>query len=263
MRISKSSSKHIAHSFGRSVKNYHQKADIQRKVADGLVSSIRPWKDIIPQGPILEIGCGTGILTEKIISEFPARDVVITDISDHMLSFTKERIGTKSNLEYQILDVDQLIESDPKFSCIVSNFAVQWFSDPALGLEKLGKLLLPGGLLLVTFPGSNSFIEWYEKCLELGLPYTANSLPEVEEMIVKLSLGPFQIDYYEHDLHQKFRKSLDFFRHLKEIGAAYSLTGKSLNSKQVKLLTNYWDSTISPISVKWHVLYLAAKKDMI
>ena len=78
-------------------------------------------------------------MTEKIISEFPARDVVITDISDRMLSFTKERIGTKSNLEYQILDVDQLIESDPKFSCIVSNFAVQWFSDPALGLEKLGK----------------------------------------------------------------------------------------------------------------------------
>lgn len=263
MQNTKSYTKNIAHTFGRSVVKYHQKADIQRKVADDLVAFIRPWKDILPQGPILEIGCGTGILTEKIISEFPTRHLVITDISNQMLSFTKKRIGTMNNLEYQILDVDQLIASEPKFSCIVSNFAVQWFSDPALGLKKLGELLLPGGLLLVTFPSSKSFIEWYEKCLELGLPYTANPLPEVEEMIVKLSLGTFQIDYCENDLHQKFRNSLDFFKHLKEIGASYSKSGKSLNSKQLKLLTNYWDSKNNPVSVKWRVVYLAAKKDRI
>ncbi|MGB0347265.1 MAG: hypothetical protein ACPGGA_07255, partial [Balneolaceae bacterium] len=119
------------------------------------------------------------------------------------------------------------------------------------------------GLLLVAFPGNNSFTEWYERCLELGLPFTANTLPDVEEIVIKLSIGPYQIDYYENDLHQQFEHSMDFFKHIKQIGAGYSLSGKSLTQKQMKLLTTHWDEKVSPVSVKWHVVYLAAKKDMI
>jgi malonyl-CoA O-methyltransferase len=256
-------SKSIADSFGRSVQDYHQKASIQRKVAEGLVASLSPWKDILPQGPILEIGCGTGFLTGLMINEFPDREFVISDASEEMVAFAKEQLGETPKRKFQKLNVDQITTTEPKFACIVSNFAVQWFSDPAIGLEKLGQLLLPGGLLLVAFPGNHSFTEWYEKCLELGLPYTANPLPDVEDVVIKLSVGPFQIDYYENDLHQKFDHSIEFFKHIKQIGAGLSLYGKSLTSKQMRLLTNYWDEKTSPVSVKWHVVYLAAKKDVV
>ena len=255
------SSINIANSFGRSAKHYHKKAIIQRKVAEGLVASLNPWKDTLPKGPILEIGCGTGLLSQKMIYEFPNREFVLSDVSNDMLAFTKDQLGEANNIKYQILDADQITSTEPKFACIVSNFAVQWFSQPAIGLEKLGELLLPDGLLLVAFPSNNSFSEWYEKCLELGLPYTANPFPVVEEVVVKLSLGPFQIDYYENNLHQNFNRSFDFFKHIKEIGAGFSTTGKSLSTKQMKLLTNYWDQQINPISITWHIVYLAAKKD--
>lgn len=256
-------SKSIAKSFGRSAQDYHQKASIQRKVAEGLVASLSPWKEIIPNGPILEVGCGTGFLTGIMINEFPERDFVISDASKEMVVFAKEQLGETSKRQFQTLNVDDLSDPKPKYACIVSNFAAQWFSDPAIGLEKLGQLLLPGGLLLVAFPGNNSFTEWYERCLELGLPFTANTLPDVEEIVIKLSIGPYQIDYYENDLHQQFEHSMDFFKHIKQIGAGYSLSGKSLTQKQMKLLTTHWDEKVSPVSVKWHVVYLAAKKDMI
>ena len=180
-----------------------------------------------------------------------------------MVVFAKEQLGETSKRQFQTLNVDDLSDPKPKYACIVSNFAAQWFSDPAIGLEKLGQLLLPGGLLLVAFPGNNSFTEWYERCLELGLPFTANTLPDIEEIVIKLSIGPYQIDYYENDLHQQFEHSMDFFKHIKQIGAGYSLSGKSLTQKQMKLLTTHWDEKVSPVSVKWHVVYLAAKKDMI
>ena len=48
----------ISEQFGKAAATYHQEARIQKKVADGLVSSLRPWKDILPEGPIFEVGCG-------------------------------------------------------------------------------------------------------------------------------------------------------------------------------------------------------------
>ena len=254
----------VNQSFSKAAQNYHEQAEIQRKVAEGLMASVRPWKETIPPGPILEIGCGTGFLSDKIIQEFPGREFLITDASEEMLRFTKNRLDTSDKVSFEILDVDQLQNPEPKYALIVSNFTAQWFEDTAIGLEKLAGMLQPGGLLLTTFPGNHSFTEWYECCLELGIPFTANPLPDVEEVVIKLSLSPVQIDYYENDLYQEFNNSLDFFRHLKEVGAEVSTTGKSLSVKQLKLLTNFWDKkTDNQIKVKWHVVYVAVKKDMI
>ena len=254
----------VTQSFSKAAHKYHEQAEIQQKVAEGLTASVRPWKDIIPPGPVLEVGCGTGFLTERMIKEFPNREFVITDASEEMVRFTKDRFHDDNKLSFEVLDVDELSDPEPTYALIVTNFTAQWFSDTAVGLEKLAKMLKPGGLLLTTFPGNHSFTEWYECCLELGLPFTANPLPDVEEVVVKLSLGPVQIDYYENDLYQEFSSSMDFFRHLKDVGAATSTTGKSLSTKQLMLLTDFWDKkTENRIKAKWHVVYLAAKKDMV
>lgn len=252
----------VARNFGKSAHRYHQEAKIQQKVAQGLTASVRPWKDIIPPGPVLEVGCGTGFLSESIRDEFPNRSIEITDISPEMVQFTESRLGATSTSTFSVLNVDDWKEPKEKYALIVSNFAAQWFKDTAIGLETLTKALLPGGLLLVAFPGNQSFKEWYECCLELGLPFTANTLPDVEEIVVKLSMGPMQIDYYENDLYQNFKHSIEFFRHIKQIGAGFNKSGKSLSIKQLKLLTNFWDKKSSGnVKVKWHVVYLAAKKD--
>lgn len=260
-----SSKNNIHQSFSDAAPVYDEHAEIQRKVADGVTASIRPWKDIIPEGPVLEVGCGTGLLTRTMSSEFPDRKYICTDLSEAMLQQVKNADIGHDDLIYERLDVDQMDDAEnPEYALIVSSFTPQWFADTAIGLEKLTKKLKPGGLLLTAFPGNNSFTEWYEHCLKLGLPYTANPLPDVEEVVVKLSVGPVQIDYYENNLTQKFTKSLDFFRNLKAVGAHTSKSNKSLTAKQFKLLTSFWDEHSAPeIKVSWHIVYLAVKKDMI
>ncbi len=260
------SSKTVAEAFSESASMYHQKAEVQQKVAQGLISSLLPWKNSLPEGPILEIGCGTGFLSEQLIKEFPGRNIELTDISEGMLRFCKERLDKEhllnSNASFYLLDADEIQPEEERYSLITSNFTAQWFKDTAMSLERLSGLLKPGGLLLCSFPGNHSFEEWHSNCLELGLPFTANPLPDVEEVIIKLSLNPLQIDYYEDDLYQEFEHSIDFFKHLKEIGASVSETGKQLNPKQLRLLTNFWDDkTSNNVKVKWHVVYLAAKKE--
>ena len=256
----------IATNFGNSAENYHQEAEIQKKVAEGLMSSLLPWRETLPPGPILEVGCGTGFLTHQLLEHFPDREFVITDASPEMLQFCKRELDKQNLLSekhtFNVLNADEFSENEEKYSMVISNFAPQWFDDTSIVLERLSKAIKPGGLLLCSFPGNHTFDQWYEYCLELGLPYTANPLPDVEEVVVKLSMGPMQIDYYENDLFQEFDTSLNFFRHLKRIGASENLKGNSLSSKQFRLLLNHWDEKAGGrVKVKWHVVYLAAKKD--
>ena len=253
--------------FGKAAEDYHQEASIQKKVAQGLISSLLPWQGMLPPGPILEVGCGTGFLTQKLIEHFPDREFVITDASPGMIATCQKELKKKDllsdNIRFQLLDADHFKSEEPLYSMVISNFAPQWFRDTAITLERLGEAILPGGLLLCSFPGEHTFEQWYEHCLELGLPYTANSFPNVEEVVVKLSMGPLQIDYYENNLHQEFNSSIEFFRHLKKIGASENNKGNSLNHKQFKLLLDHWDKqSEDKIKVKWHVVYLAAKKDL-
>lgn len=220
----------------------------------------------MPPGSILEVGCGTGFLTSKLIQEFPDRKLIITDASQKMLEFCEADLSEKGintdQVEFRLLDVNEFKADAQEYALVTSNFAAHWFKDPSLGLQNLGESLLAGGIMLTAFPGNHSFPQWYENCLELGIPHTANPLPDVEEAVIKLSMGPMQIDYYENDLYQDFDSAMDFFRHLKNIGASKSILGKSLSAKQFKLLTNHWDQkTDGKVKVKWHIVYLAAKRN--
>lgn len=263
----KSITQTVAETYGKAAKTYHKKANIQKKVAEGLMSSLMPWKEILPRAPILEVGCGTGFLSELLIENFPRKEIIITDASEEMLAFCKKRLAEKEllsdRIKFELLDANSHKAEEQKYGMVISNFTPHWFKDTALVLEKLSESIVGGGLLLCSFPGNHSFEQWYEKCLELGLPYTANTLPDVEEVVVKLSMGPLQIDYYENDLTENFEHSIDFFRNLKAIGANTSIQAKSLTPKQFRLLTNHWDQqTKNNVNVRWHMVYIAAKKDM-
>jgi malonyl-CoA O-methyltransferase len=259
----------INNRFGEVADVYHKEAEIPRKVAEGLISSLLPWRETIPDGPILEVGCGSGFLTELLINHFPEKEFIITDGSAQMLNYCERRlsqkgiIGDQNKIRFQLLDADDYTSGDTKYGLVISNFSAHWFKDISISLEEFSKDILPGGLLLCSVPGEHSFEQWYENCLELGLPHTANPLPNVEEVVIKLSTGPLQLDYYENDLYQEFNSSLDFFRHLKKIGSNIPFKNNRLDFKQFKLLTQHWDNKSTEIlKVKWHIVYLAAKKEV-
>ena len=231
-------------------------------------ASLQPWQDILPPGPIMEVGCGTGFLTRLLLRMFPKREFLITDASPQMLNFCKQAMESegllREGIRFELHDVDADEPFDQKFSMVIGNFVAHWFKDTAIGLEKLSKGIKPGGLLLASFPCEQSFPQWYEYCLELGLPHTAHPLPNVERVGVTLSLGPQQIDYYENDLHQEFDSAIEFFQHLRLTGSTYSKQENHLSPKQFRLLIRHWDSkTNGKIRIKWHIAYLAAKKNFL
>jgi len=255
----------IASRFGKAAPFYEENAEVQRKVANRLIASLEPWKDILPSGPIIELGCGTGFVTEGLLNlyEDEVRDIQVTDLSEKMVDFCLQKFKGHDNLSFRVQDAEEAPPVDePYYGMAISGFTAQWFKDPAQTLARWLEATKPGGLLLVSFPGEESFPEWREKCQELGLPFTGNELPDVEEMVVKMSLGPSQLDYYEDTITQTFDDARDFFRNIKRVGASTQKQGRSLSPLEFSMLVDHWNSsTDGKIKVSYHVAFLAVKRD--
>lgn len=252
----------IASEFGSAASYYDKHAEVQKEVADRLIASLEPWRDILPSGPIIELGCGTGFVTQGLAELYPKREIKVTDLSEEMVEFCKRKFSDRENLSFGVQDAEQPTHEEPHYAMTVSGFSAQWFKDPAQTLGRWLEATQPGGLLLVSFPGNESFPEWKEKCAELGLPFTGNDLPDVEEMVVKMSLGPAQVDYYEDTITQSFGSARDFFRNIKNLGASTQLDGRTLSPRELSMLVDHWDDSVNgEVRVSYHVVFLAVKRD--
>lgn len=253
----------VANSFGDAAVFYDKHADLQKEVADRLLASLQPWRDIIPSGSIIELGAGTGFVTKGLVDLYPDREIEVTDLSEDMVAFCRNKLDDHDNLKFKVLDAEQVPEyEDPLYSMTLSGFAAHWFRDPAQTLAKWLEITKPGGLLLASFAGNESFPTWREHCKELGIPFTANQLPDVEEMVVKMSVGPAQVDYYEDTITKTYERANDFFEELKNLGMGTQIEGRHLTSDERKLLVEHWDDTSNgDISVRYHIIFLAVKRD--
>lgn len=251
----------ISTCFGDAAPYYDEHAQVQEEVADRLIASLQPWRDIIPSGPIIELGCGTGFVTKGLADLYEKQEIQVTDLSEEMVNFCRQKFD-QDNLTFKVQDAEDPPYEEPYYAMTVSGFTAQWFKDPAQTLGRWLQATKPGGLLLASFPGNNSFPEWKEKCEELGLPFTGNELPDVEEMVIKMSVGPAQVDYYEDTVTKTYNSARDFFRDLKNLGAGTQRSGRSLTPKELALLIDHWDSSVDEdIEVSYHVVFLAVKRD--
>ncbi|MGM0546619.1 MAG: methyltransferase domain-containing protein [Bacteroidota bacterium] len=252
----------IAGSFGEAASYYDEHATVPREVADRLIASLQPWRDIIPPGPIIELGCGTGYVTKGLAELYPDQNIEATDLSDGMVKFCREKFADPENITFYQHDAEEILYEDPHYAMTVSGFTAHWFNDPAQTLAQWLEITKPGGLLLASFAGNESFPQWKKYCEELGLPFTGNQLPDVEEMVIKMSVGPAQVDYYEDTVAQSYESASDFFDDLKKLGMGAQKEGRHLTSDERKLLVDHWDeSTTGNITVRYHIVFLAVKRD--
>lgn len=93
----------------------------------------------------LDVGCGTGILTEELSHHFGS--VVGIDISEPMLAIARARRGAP-NIEYRRGDANRLV-LDQTFDCIASHTTFHHLEDVSETLRVLKAFLEPRGRLLV------------------------------------------------------------------------------------------------------------------
>ncbi|MGX9889818.1 class I SAM-dependent methyltransferase [Streptomyces sp. NPDC002276] len=108
---------------------------------------------LLPQGPcvILDIACGTGIVTERLLR--PERTVVGVDRSPGMLSLTGRRIpgGVVRG------DATRLPFAPDAVDAVVIVWLLHLLPDPAPVLAEAARVLRPGGVLITTVDKDDAY----------------------------------------------------------------------------------------------------------
>lgn len=98
----------------------------------------------VPDGPILDVGCGNGAITQAVANAFPNRAITAIDLSSDQLAYAREHHAAP-NISYEQADADIL--PDGPFAIIMSAAVVQYLADVPGFLTAAYERLLPGGRL--------------------------------------------------------------------------------------------------------------------
>lgn len=192
----------IKERFSKNLKTYEENAKIQKRMAErftALIQNKTPKK-------ILEIGCGTGFLTQIINAKFEFESYKAIDIVEECKMYVN-RINP--NIEFISDDIENYLNnSTEKFDLIISNATLQWVNDFKNVITKLQKRLNLNGELIFTTFGTENFREIYHI---LGTRLNYYSQQELEKM--------FPDSFIEQEIHiMAFNSPKDVLKHLQLTG---------------------------------------------
>jgi ubiquinone/menaquinone biosynthesis C-methylase UbiE len=111
-----------------------------------------PAKDIINRVPsgtvsILELACGTGIVTEALKEKFPSAKITATDINPDMLKVAQDKMRD-SNIEWDIVNAEEIPYTDNSFDVVLCQFGIMFVPDKQKMVNEVYRLLKPGGTFI-------------------------------------------------------------------------------------------------------------------
>lgn len=114
---------------------------------------MRPGLDLLGRIPtadprvVVDLGCGTGSLTQALQQRWPQARIIGVDASMEMLNLAP----TAPGISWQHADIDDWHPDEP-VDVIYSNAALHWVGNHARLFPRLLRYLKPGGCLAVQMP---------------------------------------------------------------------------------------------------------------
>jgi ubiquinone/menaquinone biosynthesis C-methylase UbiE len=104
--------------------------------------------DLHPGERILDLGCGTGVLIQRLLQVAPEIEVVGVDSCAEMLEIAKQKLP--EFVELKVGSADHLPFPSNYFDIVVSTSAFHYFRDPSQALQEAKRVLKPNGRLVIT-----------------------------------------------------------------------------------------------------------------
>jgi trans-aconitate methyltransferase len=172
---------------------YDKNARFVSDLGEPLVDLLSPQ----PGERILDLACGDGVLTEKIIAR--GAEVVGVDGSSDMVSAARKR-----GIDARLADAYQL-DFAPEFDAVFSNAALHWMKrDPDAVIQGVRRALKPNGRFVAEMGGHGNVaaitvalcatIEKYGMNGEAMIPWY---FPSADEYRERLNRAGFRTEYIE------------------------------------------------------------------
>src|SRR5689334_15329638 len=96
------------------------------------------------RGSLLEIACGTGIVTRRLRNQLPKSvRITSTDLNEAMLSYAAAKFGPDDSVEWRQADATALPFADSSFEAVVCQFGLMFFPDKLAALREVRRVLAP------------------------------------------------------------------------------------------------------------------------
>jgi trans-aconitate 2-methyltransferase len=132
---------------------------------------------------VLDVGCGTGRVTEAVLELVPDGRVLAIDASQEMVDLAGERLGDRARVWRQ--DVLGLVLDEP-VDAVVSTATLHWVPDHDRLWQRLAAALRSGGILEIQCGGQGNI----DRVREVIDAVAADSFPELEGWSPWVFAGP-------------------------------------------------------------------------
>lgn len=96
------------------------------------------------QGRVLDVGCGPGALTARLVERLGAQRVAGADPSEPFVEATRARLP---GVDVRCAPAERLPFDDDTFDVAVAQLVVHFMTDPVAGLREMARVTRPGGII--------------------------------------------------------------------------------------------------------------------
>jgi|GEM_PF-1460892 len=253
----------IIRGFSRAVSTYDSVAAIQRRNARQLATIIRSHRSHIPDlTPFLEIGAGTGFLTDHLL-QLGMTHGWVTDIAPTMVEVLRHTYKEFPDLTIESLDGEHLALGT-RFNAIFSASTFQWFSSLDTAFCSYWRHLNPRGTLAFCMFVDGTIRELHHAAAAVGCRYPGHRLATENEVLTSLIESGFVIEYFSTiETSVCYPSARDFFDTLKKLGST-NAAGTLLEAAEMRRLIRWYDAfyrTDDGVTATFRTLYIVAHKN--
>ena len=225
---------------------------------------------------VLDLACGTGLVTKKLIKKVGKNgQVYAIDSSESAIKIAKKWTGTRKNLHFVRADAEK-VQFKTKFDAITCQYALFFFPNEQKVLKNMKKILKKNGTITLAVHGKYN-VPYFDSILEPIKKMIPDYLPEYPEMdrfgtkdtfsvaikkagFSKIIVKRFVFEYSPgtfSDYWNNYKKHLS--KPLKEKFDSLTKFQKSNLREMIKDNTLQYTKKSGKIVFPWEVLVLTAK----
>jgi len=228
----------IKKSFSAAAREYDKRAELQLEAGRELIKRLELFR---PEGPILDVGAGTGRLTP--------REGVCLDIALEMVRLCRGR-GRPALCG----DGEELPFKEESFGGAISNFALQW-TDVKRSFKEVYRVLKRGGLFILSIPVEGSLKSLFRCWREVGSSLPLFNFPREDEVFREF-LNLFDVVEFERlELKREFKSPREALRAVTGVGAKNPF-GRPKVKEVLRFLELYSKEPV----VEYRVLFISGRK---
>jgi SAM-dependent methyltransferase len=131
------------------------------------------------EGSVLEMACGTGILTQQLRTQLkPAVSLTATDINPGMLDYAQMKLKSVKGIDWRQGDIANLPFPDASFNAAVCQFGLMFVPDKNRAFREMHRVLVKGGQLTFSVWGCIENNPWGVIAHETVANFFPNNPPQ-------------------------------------------------------------------------------------